>query len=164
MSNKEQAVVEENFVEEKTLDKSESKAKKLDIKNICVLLVDYVAINVAYIVSLMSVTNVSIDLLDIEYLTLIIRVTPFYAVFTICLFFLFKLYLNDYKKIGVRQMRRLLISNFLATMVYVVIMLIVHGGFPSTFFLIGGMLQYLFTSGVRFLHRLVRVSEDKDYQ
>ncbi|MBQ5475734.1 MAG: hypothetical protein IIT65_13915 [Lachnospiraceae bacterium] len=159
MSNAEQAVVESQVIDEVS-----KKKFNIDIKNILILLIDYIAINVAYVVSLMSVTNVSIELLDIEYLTFIIRVTPFYAVFTIAVYYIFRLYIDDYKKISVREMRRLLISNFLTTMVYVLIMFIIHGGFPSTFFLIGGMLQYFFTSGIRFLYRLVHVSEDKKYE
>ena len=69
------------------------------IGDVLILLIDYIAINVAYVVSLMSVTNVSIELLDIEYLTFIIRVTPFYAVFTIAVYYIFRLYIDDYKKI-----------------------------------------------------------------
>ena len=117
MSNAEQAVVESQVIDEVS-----KKKFNIDIKNILILLIDYIAINVAYVVSLMSVTNVSIELLDIEYLTFIIRVTPFYAVFTIAVYYIFRLYIDDYKKISVREMRRLLISNFLTTMVYVLIM------------------------------------------
>jgi FlaA1/EpsC-like NDP-sugar epimerase len=84
-------------------------------------------------------------------------ITPFYAIFVSVVFYAFGLYSKNYKTVGIHEVRRLLISNFFMILFYVILMnLIFKVGFPYVFFLVGGLLQFTFSMGIRFLYRLLK--------
>ena len=128
-----------------------------DITNICVLLLDYIFIILAYVVAVMALCDISSFFYESSYLVFVVKVTPFYALFVSILFFVLKLYPADYNKVGLTEGRRLLIANIIAIFIYVIIMIVLKSDLPYIFFLVGGLLQFLFTLGIRFMYRLVRV-------
>ena len=57
---------------------------------------------------------------------------------------------------GMHEVRRLIIANFLVIIIFATVMYFVKPEFPSVLFLLGGLLQFLFTTGTRFIYRIVK--------
>ncbi len=137
--------------------KKEAKKKvfKPDVKNIIILLSDYIFIILAYVTSLMTLCEMSNTLTNAEYLINIVMITPFYALGVIVLMYIFRLYVNNSTVDMLVERRRLLIVNFIACIIYIVIMKIFKTNYPNSFYLLGGLLQLAFTSCIRFVYRLL---------
>ncbi|MCR5213835.1 MAG: hypothetical protein K6E10_05430, partial [Eubacterium sp.] len=87
---------------------------KPDIKNLIILLFDYAFIILAYIISIMSISEINIEYVSLTYLIEIIRITPYYGLLVIVIFFVFKLYVNDLKPVSMLALEKLIISNFIS--------------------------------------------------
>jgi FlaA1/EpsC-like NDP-sugar epimerase len=136
--------------------KKETKKRKflLDKKNHLILLADFVFIILAYVISLMVLCEVDSTLINAVYLTTLALVTPFYALGTNVIMFFLKLYVNDDTVDFLFERRRILIVSFITCIIYVIIMRYINKmDYPYAYYLIGGMLQLVFTSGVRFVYR-----------
>lgn len=129
---------------------------KLDLKNIIILIADYLFIIMAYVVSLMLLCPLAEEYLASSYMVDILIITPFYAMTLIIVFYIAKLYVPDLSLISIVEVRRLIVINFFGIIIYAIAMkLIASVSYPYIFFLVGGLLQFIFTSGIRFVHRLL---------
>ena len=150
VNTKTEAPEEEVLEEKKTV-----KRHKLDLKNIIILIADYIFIIMAYVVSLMLLCPLAEEYLASSYMVDILIITPFYAMTLIIVFYIAKLYVPDLSLISIVEVRRLIIINFFGIIVYAIVMKIAQMSYPYIFFLVGGLLQFIFTAGIRFVHRLL---------
>lgn len=142
--------------EEEVLEgKKVFKKHKLDLKNIIILIADYLFIIMAYVVSLMLLCPLAEEYLASPYMVDILIITPFYAMTLIIVFYIAKLYVPDLSLISIVEVRRLIVINFFGIIVYAIVMKLASMSYPYIFFLVGGLLQFIFTSGIRFVHRLL---------
>ena len=142
--------------EEEVLEgKKVFKKHKLDLKNIIILIADYLFIIMAYVVSLMLLCPLADEYLASPYMVDILIITPFYAMTLIIVFYIAKLYVPDLSLISIVEVRRLIVINFFGIIVYAIVMKLASMSYPYIFFLVGGLLQFIFTSGIRFVHRLL---------
>lgn len=142
-------------------ENTEKKKISIDIKNILVLFLDYCAIILAYLLSLMFLSEVDFYLASLTYLNSVIAITPFYALGVIVIFFVVGLYPDHYSRVGVREARRLLFVTAFSTVVYFFMVENMGEHFPSIFYVLGGLIQFMFTLGTRFFYRLTH--PDKDF-
>ena len=142
--------------EEEVLEgKKVVKKHKLDLKNIIILIADYLFIIMAYVVSLMLLCPLAEEYLASSYMVDILIITPFYAMTLIIVFYIAKLYVPDLSLISIVEVRRLIVINFFGIIVYAIVMKLASVSYPYIFFLVGGLLQFIFTAGIRFVHRLL---------
>ena len=142
--------------EEEVLEgKKVFKKHKLDLKNIIILIADYLFIIMAYVVSLMLLCPLAEEYLASSYMVDILIITPFYAMTLIIVFYIAKLYVPDLSLISIVEVRRLIVINFFGIIVYAIVMKLASMSYPYIFFLVGGLLQFIFTAGIRFVHRLL---------
>ncbi len=141
---------------------TEKKKGKIDIKNILVLFLDYCAIILAYLLSLMFLSEVDFYLASLTYLSSVVTITPFYALGVIVLLFIVGLYPDHYSRVGVREARRLLFVTAFSTVVYFFMVEKMGEHFPSIFYVLGGLIQFMFTLGTRFFYRLTHPDKDFD--
>lgn len=133
--------------------------RSIDYKNIIMLILDYVVIVFSYVVTLMMLTELEYNYAALNYLYYIIRITPFYALTVAVIFYIFKLYLQDYSLIGIKEVRRMLFATFISVLVYAGIMTLTGSGFPPVFYIVGGMLQFLLTLLTRSFKKLISVDK-----
>ncbi len=137
----------------------EVKKKKVDLKNVFMVVLDYLVIILAFMTSLMLVSEISVELSTLGYLNAVIRITPFYAIGVAIIMFIFGLYPEDYKNIGVSSVRRLIIVSFFTSIAYFLIMENFVEHFPHVYYVLGGVLQFLLTSLIRFMYRLTHIKK-----
>ena len=137
----------------------EVKKKKVDLKNVFMVVLDYLVIILAFMTSLMLVSEISFELSTLGYLNAVIRITPFYAIGVALIMFIFRLYPEDNKNIGVSSVRRLIIVSFFTSIAYFLIMENFVEHFPHVYYVLGGVLQFLLTSLIRFMYRLTHIKK-----
>ncbi len=134
---------------------------KPDFKNLIILIFDYIFVLLGYIISLMTLCEVDAKFVNAAYLTTLVLVTPFYTLGMIVLMYIFKLYVNDDSVDLLIERRRLLIVNFLACIVYFAIMHFLDITYPYAYFILGGLFQLVFTSGIRFVYQFLFSNKGK---
>lgn len=133
-------------------------------RDIWILLLDIVAVNLAYYLALafrVAVNNMGGIFgspSDVPvYFSAFYRIAPIYTVLCIVVFFLFKLYGGVWRFAGINDMYRILASWVVTTLIQILVSYFVMKamGFntsrmPATYYMLGCMLQLLFVTAIRF--------------
>lgn len=138
-------------------------------KDIGVLLLDIVAVNLAYFLAL--VFRVAVNNMggifgspsDVPvYFSAFYRIAPIYTVLCIVVFFVFKLYGGVWRFAGINDMYRILASWVVTTVIQIVVSYLMMKaiGFntsrmPATYYLLGCVLQLLFVTAIRFIPKTI---------
>ncbi|MDO4977692.1 MAG: nucleoside-diphosphate sugar epimerase/dehydratase [Eubacteriales bacterium] len=77
-----------------------------------------------------------------------------YIVLCIIIYALFKLYNTVWRFAGYIELFNLIISNAICNIIYIGVTLLIHWRMPISYYLFGTILQFLFTSLIRFSYRL----------
>lgn len=139
--------------------------KKALKRDIWILLLDVVAVNLAYFLALafrVAVNNMGGifgSTSDVPvYFSAFYRIAPIYTVLCIAVFFLFKLYGGVWRFAGMNDMYRILGAWIVTTIVQVVVSYLMMNaiGFntsrmPATYYMLGCVLQLLFVTAIRFV-------------
>ena len=148
---------------EKTVSEESKKAEvsssekpkfKPDIKNLIILLLDFFFVILAYIIALMSLTEVDFKYVSFSYLANLLIITPYFSIGLMVVFFIFRLYINDKSPLNIRMLERLFIANVIGVVAFYVVMKFFGDSYPRIYYLVGGMLQFMFTGCIRFVYRL----------
>ena len=133
-------------------------------RDIWILLLDIVAVNLSYYLALafrVAVNNMGGIFgspSDVPvYFSAFYRITPIYTVLCIIVFFLFKLYGGVWRFAGVNDMYRILGAWVITTLIQILVSYFVMKamGFntsrmPATYYMLGCILQLLFVTAIRF--------------
>ena len=133
-------------------------------KDIWILLLDVVAVNLAYFLALafrVAVNNMGGIFgspSDVPvYYSAFYRIAPIYTVLCIVVFFVFKLYGGVWRFAGINDMYRILASWVVTTLIQIVVSYLMMKaiGFntsrmPATYYMVGCVLQLLFVTVIRF--------------
>ena len=133
-------------------------------RDIWILLLDIVSVNLAYYLALafrVAVNNMGGIFgspSDVPvYFSAFYRIAPIYTVLCIVVFFLFKLYGGVWRFAGINDMYRILASWVITTLIQIVLSYFIMKaiGFntsrmPATYYMVGCMLQLLFMTAIRF--------------
>ena len=138
-------------------------------KDFWILLLDVVAVNLAYFLALafrVAVNNMGGIFgspSDVPvYYAAFYRIAPIYTVFCIAVFFLFKLYGGVWRFAGINDMYRILGAWIVTTIVQVAVSYLMMKaiGFntsrmPATYYMLGSVLQLLFMTAIRFVPKTI---------
>ena len=133
-------------------------------KDIWILLLDIVAVNLAYYLALAfrvavnSMGGIFGSPSDVPvYFSAFYRIAPIYTVLCIVVFFLFKLYDGVWRFAGINDMYRILGAWIVTTLIQIAASFLIMQsmGFnsprmPATYYMVGCVLQLLFVTAIRF--------------
>ena len=138
-------------------------------RDIWILLLDIVAVNLAYYLAL--VFRVAVNNMggifgspsDVPvYFSAFYRIAPIYTVLCICVFFLFKLYGGVWRFAGINDMYRILGAWLVTTLLQLVVSFLTmramnfnFARMPATYYMLGCVLQLLFVTATRFIPKTV---------
>lgn len=123
----------------------------------CLLVVfDFISICMAYGLALAARFDFRLSGVPGEYTSVWLKTIPVYAVFVIGLFFVFKLYNSVWRFVSYAEMSRVLTVTFVTTVLYGLFVDIFIIRMPLSYFLFGGVLQGVFTGGIRISYRGMR--------
>lgn len=140
--------------------KTEAPAKKLMLHwvkvALLVALTDYVSVLVSYFFGLLLRFDFMFSKIPEQYLSRFIRVVPAYGVFLLAVFSVGKLYRSIWRFASFNEMIRLVICNLICGFCFMVGMFLIPGcRLPISVVIIGMILQFLCTTGIRFSYRLL---------
>ena len=141
-----------------------SKIKSFFYYNSWIIILDILAVNVAYFGALLIrfYANYHIPNNLRLYLSLFYKITPIYTVLAIVVFFLFRLYNGMWIYAGLNDMNRIIMANLVTSIVQIVSSILIVGRrMPISYYAIGGFLQFLFVAGNRFLYRFIKMEKKK---
>ena len=138
-------------------------------QNLWTVILDIVAVNAAYYLTLLLRFYVNNELRDVArdyYMPAFERFAPYYTVLAILVFIGFRLYGGMWQFAGINDMNRIIGANALTMAIQIVGTTLVfppvdHPRMPLTYYLIGALLQFIFIAGIRFGYRILLVEKRK---
>ena len=141
-----------------------SKWKDTIAKDLWVVLLDLIAVNLSYYLAFLFrfYVNLKLGLDNADvYLSAFIRFAPWYSVIAIVIFAAWKLYGGLWRYAGINDMNRIILANACSIVVYIAGTATFFIRMPITYYAVGGILQFVFVVIIRFSYRALMVEKKK---
>ena len=116
---------------------------------------DAVSVNVSYLAALWLRFDCRFSIIPQEYMDAWLRFVPYYTVFCLVLFWVFKLYQSIWRFASFAELERIIGANFIAGLAHALGITLLFYRMPISYYAIGIVLQVILVSGVRFFYRFV---------
>ncbi len=128
-----------------------------------IIVLDIIGVNAAYFLALIIRFFVGgkfyASLRELPYVYA--RFAPFYTIICLIVFYLFKLYGGMWRYAGLNDINRIIGSSVVTYFFLVVGTLLFLQRMPLTFYVIGGILQFVFVAMIRFAYRIFIVERNQ---
>ena len=116
---------------------------------------DIVAITMSYFLAIWIRFDCRFQSIPIDYLSAYLTFIPFYIIFCVVVFAIFKLYRSIWRFASYNELINLIIATLITFVFHVVGITLFVRRMPITYYVFGITIQFLFTLGVRFFYRFV---------
>ena len=133
-------------------------------KDLWVVLLDVIAVNLSYYLALLIRFYVNFQLRPVavdRYLPAWLGFTPWYTVLCVVIFAGWKLYGGLWRYAGINDMNRIILASLSTALLHVLGTTIFYTRMPVTYYLIGALLQFLFIVIIRFSYRVLLVEKKR---
>lgn len=135
-------------------------------KDLWVVLLDIVAVNLSYYLALLIRFYVNFQLRPVavdryRYLPAWLGFTPWYTVLCVVIFAGWKLYGGLWRYAGINDMNRIILASLSTSLLHILGTTIFYTRMPVTYYLIGALLQFLFLTIIRFSYRVLLVEKKR---
>lgn len=133
-------------------------------RDLWVVLLDIVAVNLSYYLALLIRFYVNFQLRPVavdRYLPAWESFTPWYTVICLVVFGAFRLYGGLWRYAGINDMNRIILASLSTALLHVLGTTIFYTRMPVTYYLIGALLQFLFLTIIRFSYRVLLVEKKR---
>ncbi len=141
-----------------------NKLKDTIAKDLWVVLLDFVAVNLSYYLAFYFrfYVNLKLGLENAEtYKAAFLGFAPWYTVICIVLFMAWRLYGGLWRYAGVNDMNRIIGANVCSIVVYVAGTALFYTRMPIAYYAAGGILQFVFVVLIRFGYRVLLVEKKR---
>ncbi len=141
-----------------------NKLKDTIAKDLWVVLLDLIAVNLSYYLALIIRFYVNFQLRPVavdRYLPAWMGFAPFYSVLAIVVFMAFRLYGGLWRYAGVNDMNRIILANLCTMVIHIAGTAAFFTRMPITYYVIGTVLQFTFVVIIRFSYRVLMVEKKK---
>ena len=118
---------------------------------------DFLAVGIAYYLALWMRYDFVFSNIEQVYLNAFYRFYLIYAVFSVLILWLFRLYRTLWKYIGLRELLRTLSVSVLLSVVHAVAITVLFARMPISYYIGGALLQAIFLIGIRFSSRMIDI-------
>ena len=116
---------------------------------------DFMAICFSYLLALLVRFDFKFSSIESQYLQGCYKSVVFYAIFCVILFWFLKLYKSIWRFASYSELLRVILATVISGVLYPIIMLATHNKMPASYYLIGIVIQFCLTLGVRFSYRFI---------
>ena len=127
----------------------------------CLVLYDLVAVCVAYFGALWLRFDCRYSEIPTEFLNSYLKFIPFYAVASIVIFTVFRLYRSIWRFASYSELYRVMVSSILTTVLHTVGITVVLMRMPISYYLFGATIQFVLILGIRFSYRFILLLRGK---
>ena len=147
-------------------ENSSEKTNKVGLEHwqkIAILLIiyDIFAVNGAYFMALWLRFDCSIQLITDVFLTSWLKFTPIYTALCLLIFWALKLYRSLWRFASYSEMVRVLLSTLISGIAHTILITILFGRMPISYYIIGAGFQFFLVVVVRFAYRFVLLERSK---
>ncbi|WP_408643085.1 polysaccharide biosynthesis protein [[Clostridium] polysaccharolyticum] len=125
------------------------------IKQVYLMLFDILAANAAFFIGLWMRYDFVWSNIPAECITVYRRCLLSYSVLVMLVFQMLHLYKSIWRYASYNELHKLIVGNFITTVFHYLVVSVSAGYMPVSYFMIGPMLQFFFTVGIRFSYRFV---------
>ena len=120
-----------------------------------IMLLDIIAVNAAYFLSLVLRFTIAnrLDPQIENYIYTVIHFAPIYTVICIVIFFLFKLYGGMWRYAGIGDVNRIFFANLITTVVHISATVLFYERMPISYYVMGAFAQMFLVAFIRFAYR-----------
>ena len=122
---------------------------------------DIIAVALSYFLALWFRFDGEYSKIPFDYLINFIGFIPMYAVICVCVFGIFRLYRSIWRYASVVELLRTINATVVTGIVHTVLITVIFGRMPLTYYFLGIMIQFVLTLGVRFVYRFWIVIRQK---
>ena len=116
---------------------------------------DALAVNIAYFGALLVRFDFRYSQIPGEFLTPFFRFVPIYTVIAIVVFALLKLYRSIWRFASYAELFRVIVASVITAALHTLLITVLFGRMPISYYMIGAVLQFIFILGIRFSYRFV---------
>ena len=116
---------------------------------------DFMAICFSYLLALLVRFDFKFSSIESQYLQGCYKSVVFYAIFCVILFWFLKLYRSIWRFASYSELLRVILATVISGILYPTVMLATHNKMPVSYYLIGIVIQFCLTLGVRFSYRFI---------
>ena len=116
---------------------------------------DFMTIFFSYLLALLVRFDFKFSSIESQYLQGCYKSVVFYAIFCVILFWFLKLYKSIWRFASYSELLRVILATVISGVLYPIIMLATHNKMPASYYLIGIVIQFCLTLGVRFSYRFI---------
>lgn len=126
-----------------------------EVVTIILAVYDFLAICFSYLLALLVRFDFKFSSIDSQYLQGCYKSVVFYAIFCVILFWFLKLYKSIWRFASYSELLRVILATVISGILYPIVMLATHNKMPASYYLIGIVIQFCLTLGVRFSYRFI---------
>lgn len=116
---------------------------------------DFMTICFSYLLALLVRFDFKFSSIESQYLQGCYKSVVFYAIFCVILFWFLKLYKSIWRFASYSELLRVILATVISGILYPIVMLATHNKMPASYYLIGIVIQFCLTLGVRFSYRFI---------
>ena len=116
---------------------------------------DFMTICFSYLLALLVRFDFKFSSIEPKYLQGCYKSVVFYAIFCVILFWFLKLYRSIWRFASYSELLRVILATVISGILYPIVMLATHNKMPASYYLIGIVIQFCLTLGVRFSYRFI---------
>ena len=119
------------------------------------LIYDLVAVSLAFFLALLLRFDFHFSEIPAYYLEPWKQFAPFYAVYSVIIFWALRLYKSIWRFASFKELERVGAATIITCTVHIIVITLVIHRMPISYYAIGTMLQFIFVLGIRFSYRFI---------
>lgn len=131
--------------------------------NLWVIILDIIAVNASYYLAFIIRFSLNGRILGYAapFLPTYFKFAPYYTILCIIIFWLLHMYDGMWKFAGIDDMNRIIVANIYTALVQILGTLIFYGRMPRSYYIVGAILQLVFTVMIRFVPRFLLMEKSR---
>jgi FlaA1/EpsC-like NDP-sugar epimerase len=130
--------------------------KKWISRAFIVLLADIIATAGSFFMALLFRFDYNYNSIPEEYLTMYVWLIPLWCLFTVVVFYIFRLYHSIWSFVSIEEAISVVLAYLVLSPLYVISSLILHMRMPIAFYVFGALGALVCHVGIRFAYRIIR--------
>ncbi len=118
------------------------------------MLYDVMAINISYFIALWIRFDCVFSEIPVEFLDPYVYFIPLYTIISLVIFYLARMYHSVWEYVSVRELMRAALGSAAASIVHIILITVIFGKMPISYYLWGSCFQVLLVLAARFSYRI----------
>lgn len=125
---------------------------------------DIIAVNASYLFGLLIRFDFKFSTIPMDYYYAFLKFAPIYTVFSLVVFYFFKMYNSLWRFASFNELNRIMVANIITTVFQCVGITLLFMRMPFSYYIGGAVIQLILVVAIRFVYRFVNLERQKSHQ